>query len=152
MDERPCEVWFYHLERGSIEETLPELLEKTLKRGWRAQVRSSQAGKLADLDVSLWTYRDDSFLPHGRSDERHADRQPILLGTDPENLNGAEALFILDGDPGDLSGYQRCVMVFSGQDEGALQQARGLWARCKSAGHAVAYWRQSEGRGWEKQA
>ena len=35
-----CEVWFYHLERTGLEQALPELLNKTLARGWRALVRS----------------------------------------------------------------------------------------------------------------
>ena len=33
------EVWFYHLERTGLDQALPELLEKTLQRGWRAVVR-----------------------------------------------------------------------------------------------------------------
>ena len=32
----PCEVWFYHLERTALDQALPELLEKTLAKGWRA--------------------------------------------------------------------------------------------------------------------
>ncbi|HXQ47651.1 MAG TPA: DNA polymerase III subunit chi, partial [Caulobacteraceae bacterium] len=37
----PCEVWFYHLERTALDQALPELLEKTLARGWRAIVRAT---------------------------------------------------------------------------------------------------------------
>ena len=33
------DVLFYHLERSRPEEVLPTLLEKTLKRGWRALVK-----------------------------------------------------------------------------------------------------------------
>ena len=36
-----CEVWFYHLERTSLDQALPELLEKTLARGWKAVVRTA---------------------------------------------------------------------------------------------------------------
>ena len=36
MAAAPCEVWFYHLEQTGLEQALPELLEKTLQRGWRA--------------------------------------------------------------------------------------------------------------------
>ncbi|MDB5454933.1 MAG: polymerase chi subunit HolC, partial [Caulobacter sp.] len=39
MAATPCDVWFYHLERSALEQVLPELLEKTLGRGWRALVR-----------------------------------------------------------------------------------------------------------------
>ena len=149
--DAPCELWFYHLERSTLEQVLPELLERTLKRGWRARVRSDQADRIEAIDGWLWTYRDESFLPHGRTDEPFADRQPVLLGTGAENLNGAQALFVLDGDPGDLQPYARCIVIFDGRDEVALQSARDMWKRYKRGGHGVTYWRQSETRGWEKQ-
>ena len=148
----PCEIWFYHLERASLEQVLPELLEKTLSRGWRARVRAREPARIEALDAWLWTYRDDSFLPHGVTGEPFAERQPILLGDGSDNPNGAQALFLLDDDPGDLAGYERCVVIFDGRDEAALQGARALWTRYRRAGHAVTYWRQGESRGWEKQA
>jgi DNA polymerase-3 subunit chi len=146
-----CEVWFYHLERSSLEQVLPELLEKTIGRGWRARVRAAGAERIAALDDWLWAWRDDSFLPHGKADEPFAERQPILLGECPGNPNGAQALFVVDADPGDLTGYARCIMIFDGRSDDALLEARALWTRYRKAGHEVAYWRQGETRGWEKQ-
>jgi len=146
-----CEVWFYHLERASLEQVLPELLEKTLSRGWRARVRSAQRARVEAIDNLLWTYRDDSFLPHGVTGEPFADRQPILLGEGGDNPNDAQALFVVDGDPGDLAGYTRCVVVFDGRDEAALKAAQEQWVHYRKAGHGVTYWRQGESRGWEKQ-
>ncbi len=148
----PCEVWFYHLERTSLEQVLPELLEKTLRRGWRARIRAEDPGRIEALDAWLWTYRDDSFLPHGVVGEPFAERQPVLIGAGPDNPNRAEAVFLLDGDPGDLASYERCIVIFDGRDEAALQGARALWSRYRKAGYAVTYWRQGESRGWEKQA
>jgi DNA polymerase-3 subunit chi len=151
LDAPACEVWFYHLERASLEQVLPELLEKTLARGWRARVRSGQPSRLESIDNWLWTYREDSFLPHGVLGEPFADRQPIMLDAGGENRNGAQALFVVDGDPGDLAGYVRCVVIFDGRDDLALQSSRVMWTRYKKAGHEVTYWRQGEGRGWVKQ-
>jgi len=145
------EVWFYHLERSSLEQALPELLEKTLQRGWKAVVRAREAGRAAQLDEWLWTYRDDSFLPHGSDHEPNAARQPILLTTGGENPNGADALFVVDGaELGDIEGYARCVVIFDGGDETQLAAARAQFRTAKAAGAAVSYWQQ-KGRGWEKQ-
>lgn len=152
MATSACEVWFYHLERSTHEQVLPELLEKTLARGWKALVKSGDPGRLENLDASLWTYRDDSFLPHGRANEPMAQRQPILLSDEGQNTNAAEVLFVLDGDPGDLAGLARCVVIFDGHDEAALSRARTLWKSCTAAGLPVSYWRQGEERGWVKQA
>jgi len=152
MGEATCEVWFYHLERTGLEQALPELLEKTLARSWRALVRVRDADRIEHLDGWLWSYRDESFLPHGLAEEPNAARQPVLLTTGPDNLNQAQALFLLDGaDPGDLAPFERCVVLFDGRDDAALAVARAQWSAVKGGGHPVSYWKQ-QARGWEKQA
>jgi len=152
MSETPCEVWFYHLEQSGLDQVLPELLERTLGRGWKAIVRTSVAERVEHLDGWLWAYRDDSFLPHGPADEPQNARQPILLSTSFENPNGADVLFLVDGaEPGELAGYTRCMVVFDGRDEAQLATARRQWTAIKGKGHPVSYWRQ-QARGWEKQA
>jgi DNA polymerase-3 subunit chi len=147
-----CEVWFYHLERSGLDQVLPELLDKTLQRGWKALVRSPERDRIEHLDGWLWTFREDSFLPHGPADEPDAARQPILLTTGAENPNGADVLFLIDGaEAGALDDFQRCILLFDGRDEAALAEARQRWKAVKAAGHPASYWRQAE-RGWERQA
>ena len=153
MAEGGCEVWFYHLERTSLDQALPELLEKTLARNWRALVRSTAAERIEHLDGWLWTYRDDAFLPHGVDGEPMAERQPVLITTRMDNPNQAQALFLIDGaEPGDLSDYARCVLLFDGRDEAAVAAARGRWRAFKDAGCEISYWRQGESSGWRKEA
>ena len=152
MPKGACEVWFYHLERTGLDQALPELLEKTLQRGWRALVRTPVPERIEHLDSWLWSYRDDSFLPHGPAEEPDAERQPIVLTTGQENPNRADALFLVDGaEPGDLTGYARCVVLFDGADPEQLALARSQWKRVKDGGSPVSYWKQ-QARGWEKQA
>ena len=150
-----CEVWFYHLEQTTLDQALPDLLERTLARGWRALVRSPDRQRLDHLDIWLWTYRDDSFLPHGLAEEPQAARQPILLAQDGDAAtpaNQPHALFLLDdADAGGLTDYARCILLFDGRDETMLAAARQRWRALKAQGHACVYWRQGE-RGWEKQA
>jgi DNA polymerase-3 subunit chi len=125
MTDAPCEVWFYHLER-SAEQVLPELLEKTLGRGWKALVRGGDPGRMEGLDGHLWTYRDETFLPHGLASEPMAERQPVLLTDQMDNPGGGDALFLIDGaEPGDLAGMSRCVLLFDGRDESALLRRAG---------------------------
>ncbi|HEY2177410.1 MAG TPA: DNA polymerase III subunit chi [Caulobacteraceae bacterium] len=148
-----CEIWFYHLERTRLEQVLPELLEKTLARGWRAIVRTDAPERIEQLDAWLWTYRDDSFLAHGLENEPMADRAPVVLATSQGNPNGAKALFLLDGAAaGDLAEFERCILIFDGLDPAALGEARRQWAAFKDEGREVAYWRQGEKKGWERQA
>jgi DNA polymerase-3 subunit chi len=147
------EIWFYHLERSTLDQVLPGLLEKTRERGWRAIVRAADPGLLDDIDERLWAWRDESFLAHARASDPEPARQPILLTGGQENLNDAQALFIVDGSElGDTKGFDRCFIIFDGRDEAALQGARQRWKTLKGGGANLAYWKQSpEGR-WEKAA
>ncbi|MCB1482579.1 MAG: DNA polymerase III subunit chi [Rhodobiaceae bacterium] len=152
MSEQP-EIFFYHLERQALEQALPLLVEKSLERGWKALVRCGSYERLEALDTALWTYREDSFLPHGRDSEAGAPDEPALLTTEAANPNGAHVLFVVDRAGTDaLNGYERIVYMFDGRDDEALTQARGFWKEAKEAGHDLTYWQQ-DGRGrWEKKA
>lgn len=148
-----AEIWFYHLEQASPDAVLPDLLEKTRARGWKALVVSPDEDRLKLLDMALWTERAESFLPHGLAREAHAERQPILLSSEQDPVNGAECLFLLDGElPTDPDAFTRTLLLFDGHDEQAIQAARGLWKTSAAAGHTISYWKQSETGRWEKKA
>lgn len=153
MESGPAEVLFYHLERQPLERVLPGLLEKTLARGWRAVVQATSEERLDAIDLSLWTYSDDSFLPHGNARTGFAAEQPIFLTTGDENPNGAGVRFLIDGaKPAQFAGASRFVFLLDGHDEEAVAAARSQWSAAKAVGCAVTYWQQSpEGR-WERKA
>ena len=149
----PTEALFYHLERQPLESVLPQLLERTLGRGWRAVVQAGSEERLEALDQHLWVWNEDSFLPHGRRQDGFAERQPIYLTVGPENPNGATVRFLVDGaEPPDPAGYIRLVLMFDGRDEAAVAAARQHWKVLKSQGCAVTYWQQGAKGGWEKKA
>lgn len=151
MTTSPPEVYFYHLEHRPLEAVLPQLLERTLARGWRAVVQSASEERLQAIDTHLWTYAEESFLPHGTRKDGSSDQQPVFLTTGDDNPNAATVRFCVDGAlAGELSGYARIVYLFDGRDTDALAQARGEWKRAKSAGCTVTYWQQGEGGRWEK--
>jgi DNA polymerase-3 subunit chi len=151
------EVLFYQLGRGSLEDVLPGLLERTRARAQRALVRVGTAERLASLDTTLWTYSENSFLAHGTAEDGEAARQPIYLTTENENPSGAGVLFLVDGAwpedwaRPDLAAYARIVALFDSGAEG-LEGARAAWRGAKAAGYDVTYWKQAENGKWEKLA
>lgn len=143
------EVFFYHLTRRSLEAVLPDLLERTLARGWRAVVRSPLPERIATLDTLLWTHAEESFLPHGTAAMPHAARQPLYLATGPEMPNAPDVLFLLDGAEGgeaELRTLSRAVLLFDGRDEAAVAAARADWRRVAALGLPAIYWAEEEGR------
>ncbi|MDO8289431.1 MAG: DNA polymerase III subunit chi [Parvibaculum sp.] len=147
------EVLFYHMQNAPLEQVLPQLLEASLKRDWRAVVKVGAPERLEDLTNQLWTYRAESFLPHGTADDGPAEMQPVYLTSKDENPNAAQVLFLVHGaEPVGIEPYTRCVLMFDGRDEEALNAARARWKSLKAAGHDATYWQQSDEGKWEKKA
>jgi DNA polymerase-3 subunit chi len=140
------EILFYHLKGQTPEQVLPALLQKSLDRGWRVVVQASSEERIEALDAHLWTWRDDSFLPHGTWREAEAAQQPILLTLKDDNPNGEAVRFLVEGAtmPDDASAYERVVLLFDGEDPDAVAAARARWTEVKSAGFAVTYWQADE--------
>lgn len=146
------EVFFYHLTRTPLEQTLPVLLERCRANGWRVVVRGADEGRLSWLDEKLWLLGDDSFLPHGLSGGPHDALQPVLLTSDPTLR--ADCLMCVDGaapDPTEVADMLRTCVLFDGLDDMAVQTARRHWKTLTDAGCKAVYWSQESGR-WEKKA
>ena len=149
------ETLFYHLERRSLEEVLPGLVEKSLARGWRAVIRTDSSERSDALDTLLWMYDDQSFLPHAQLGDGDGGRQPVLITVEEGNQNAAQIFFYVGGaEPSDWSGLgdlARVVLLFDGRDENALARARAAWKEARNAGHDVTYWKETSSGKFEKQ-
>jgi DNA polymerase-3 subunit chi len=145
------DISFYHMTRTTLEAALPQMLEKTLERGQRAVVRAGSAERVEALNGWLWTYKDRGFLPHGSAKDGHAALQPIWLTDKEERPNEAQVLFLTDGATSELAeAFERCAVLFDGNNEAALAAARTQWAGLKDAGHDLTYWQQNDQGRWEK--
>jgi DNA polymerase III subunit chi len=150
------ETLFYHLERRSLDDVLPGLVERTLERGWRALIKAESADRASAIDSLLWTYNDQTFLAHAQvGDGNNPARQPVLITTEDDNANAANVLFLVGGAeppawnaPKDLA---RIVLMFDGRDELALGKARAAWKESKAAGHDATYWKEMPSGKFEKQ-
>ncbi|MEL6608999.1 MAG: DNA polymerase III subunit chi [Pseudomonadota bacterium] len=147
-------VYFYHLTRSSVEDTLLMLLPKARGAGWRVAVRGTSPDRMTQLDERLWLGPDDGFLPHGVAGGPHDADQPILLTTDTEAANDPACLMSVDGAEvaaGEVTALERTCILFDGADGDALARARGQWKALTTAGCHAQYWSQESGR-WEKKA
>ena len=146
------EVGFYHLTATALDRALPRLLGKAYEASMRAVVLAASNERIAALDAALWTFDPASFLPHGTARDGNAEAQPIYLTTEEENPNDATLLVLVDGvEPAYIDQFARCLDLFDGNDEAAVEAARERWKRLKDAGHTLTYWQQTPEGGWEKQ-
>jgi DNA polymerase-3 subunit chi len=148
------EILFYHLQHQPLERVLPTLVERSLERGWQAAIQAASEERLSALDDQLWTFSDESFLPHGTDRDPDPASQPVVLTLREVNPNGASIRFLVEGAdlPPDAADYARICILFDGSDQDALLRAREQWKQAKDAGHAVAYWQQDESGRWNKKA
>ncbi|GJE56779.1 MULTISPECIES: DNA polymerase III subunit chi [Methylobacterium] len=148
------EILFYHLQRQPLEKVLPSLVEKSLERGWQAAIQVMSEERMSALDDGLWTYSDDSFLPHGTERDPDAASQPVVLTLRETNPNAAAIRFLVEGAalPPDANAYARICILFDGTDSDALAHAREQWKGAKEQGHTLAYWQQDENGRWSKKA
>ena len=147
-----AEIGFYHLLTTPLERALPRLLERACAQGHRVVIRAASPERVEYLNALLWTYGDASFLPHGSARDGNAAAHPIWLGDDAENPNGATILFLVDGvEAVDIADFARCIDMFDGNDQAAVEAARNRWRKAQTAGHALTYWQQTPS-GWEKKA
>lgn len=148
-----ADVLFYHLETRPLEAVMPLLLEKTLERGWRAVVEVGSRERAEVIDAQLWTYRDDSFLPHGLAGDELDALQPVIITIESDNPNSAAVRFFADGAvPQSGAGYERLVYLFSGHDPEAVAAAREAWRKLRGGTDKLTYWQQDANGRWEKKA
>lgn len=147
------EFRFLHLERRRIDQALPDILEEALAVGWRVVVQAASEERVEALAERLWTYSDESFLPHGSARDGEAETQPIYLTAGGDNPNGARMRVLLSGVPAAAfagGDYERVALLFDGRDEEAVAEARREWTAVKAAGATLSYWRESEDGGWAR--
>lgn len=146
-------VDFYHLQNQVLEDVLPKLLEKANETGKSIVVRIGNEERVEFLNSLLWTYNDQSFLPHGSKKDGNAELQPIWLTSGTDNPNLASILFLVDGAQAsdeEISGFVRVLNIFDGNSTPAVEQARIFWKTLKAAGNECNYWQQDQQNSWQK--
>ena len=146
-------VYFYHLTETPLDQTVPMLVGKARGAGWRVLVRGRQTPHLERLDRVLWQGAPTGFLPHGLSGGAHDAQQPVLLGVDVPG-EGFDCVMSVDGaalSAAEVGLLRRACILFDGNDDAALQHARGQWKMLSDAGCEAQYWAQDMGS-WVKKA
>ena len=146
-------VDFYHLQNKRLEDVLPKLLEKVYAINKRAVVRIGNSERVDFLNSLLWTYEEQSFLPHGSKKDGMSEMQPIWLTSENDNPNEAEFLFLADGAEAtveEVQKYERIFNIFDGNSAESLNKARTFWKELKQQSVDIFYWQQNQAGTWEQ--
>lgn len=147
------EILFYHLTQSTAEQALPALIERSLARNWRVGVQFADESRYHAMDDHLWTWADDSFIPHGKMDDPFPPLQPVYLTMQEDNPNKADIRFLLDGATCLMvESYTRLVLMFEDRDTQIVENMRTQWITYKQKAYPLTYWQQDENRRWIKKA
>ena len=131
---------FYHLQVKPLEQVLPHFWSARWSAAGARPCRRSRRSGLRVLDDLLWTYANDSFLPHGVARRgRCAGAADLSDGRDRQS-HGAQVRFLVDGAEARpaldtaAQDYERIVILFDGNDEDQLAAARAQWKVLKGQG------------------
>ncbi len=144
---------FYHLQTSILDAVLPQLLEKVYANKQRAVVKIGTRERVGYINTLLWTYDEESFLPHGSKADGNAELQPVWLTADDDNPNNANMLFLVDGadyDADKLESFVRIFYIFDGNVPEHLNKAREYWKFAKDAGVDCFYWQQNDTGKWQQ--
>ena len=148
-------VDFYHLQKAPLEQVLPKLCEKAYSTGKKIKILLDNEERIEFINSLLWTYSEESFLPHGSKKDGFIEDQPIFISTNIENENGASILILADGAQIDISllnTYERVLNIFDGNNDLALERAREYWKKIKTSDKELHYWQQNDNGVFEQKA
>jgi DNA polymerase-3 subunit chi len=141
---------FWQLSRDPFERVVALIAERTRGAGEKLLVVSGDETRRATLSRALWETKAEAFLANGEAGAPHAERQPILLSSEPQALNGARFVIFADGVWREgAEGFDRAFLLF---DEAGTPAARAVWRRFDGREDVErSYYAQEDGK-WVKKA
>ena len=146
------EIRFYHLQRQSVEQALPALLDKALQTGKKIIVRGFTEADCKKLSDAIWSAGENSFIPHGLGKDEHKADQPIWITHEDENPNDAKVLIAVnDAALFCENEFDLCCYMFDERSAQRVSEARQRWKHYKDSDNTLTYWQQGV-KGWEQKA
>jgi DNA polymerase IIIc chi subunit len=123
------EIIFYELE-NDLYKALALLLVRINNEGKRSLIFLQE--NIEELDLFLWSFGRNKFLPHATIFDKNPHRQPILLSNNNHNSNNADVLIFLQQPELDfIKQFNKvCYFFFSNNQKTTLQPNQHF---CKKA-------------------
>ena len=138
------QVDFYILQdqsERSIWQFCCRLTEKAWRLGNNVQIRTNSEEETRQLDDLMWTYSDESFLPHARQDEKTDSADipaPIILGHATNDTPCDLLINLASSSPEQIEQYPRIVEILN-ENETIKQLGRERYSKYKQSGCTVQH-------------
>jgi DNA polymerase-3 subunit chi len=133
-------VDFYSLREGSAGDRFLlacRLVERIHAEDHRIYIHVPDREQARHLDRLLWTFRQQSFLPHGIYDEADRELTPILIGVDKDPVDEDQVLINLGLEVPEFFGRFARLCEPVDRDPGVLAAGRERFKYYKDRGYAL---------------
>lgn len=104
-------------------------------QGRRIFIEASEQREAQEMDRRLWTFAEDSFVPHCLESLTDQAEEPVLIGYRSGNPNSADILILLHPkDPRALQDFRMAILLIPADDGPELAACRDLYAKLRDAG------------------
>jgi DNA polymerase-3 subunit chi len=114
-----------------------QLAHKVYKMGNQVFVRTKNPAESRLMDELMWTYSDDSFLPHAIRDDG-ADDTPVIIGHDIMQSKAFLLINLSDDLPEQIDNFERVAEIVNEAPQ-TLQSGRKRYSAYKQADFPLHY-------------
>jgi len=94
------------------------LTDKAYRQGRKVYIHTSSQAEAQMLDRLLWTFRDQSFVPHGIAGATDPDITPVIIGEQEPPEQADDVLINLSAEvPPFFSRFERVAEIVDQQEE-----------------------------------
>ena len=114
------QIDFYVLQEQSTGGRLKlacRIIEKAYRLGHRVYVRTGNSDDTNVLDDLLWTFSQNSFVPHQLSTESDSRESPVVIGEHPPAESADVVISIADDPVSNFTAYTRIVEIVGYEDD-----------------------------------
>ena len=135
------QVFFHYFEKTSGRDLLVyicRLVEKGYKQGSKPiYIHFDSENEAKEFDSLLWTFRQESFIPHTILGHPEEEKTPVIIGWDTNQIETAEALINVSQGTPRASKSTSKIHEIVGSDENKKNKAREKWKAYKANGSII---------------
>ncbi len=136
-------AFFYNASHRDVVADVARLTENIFKKNNRIVIFCIDQETTEVVDDFLWSYRDDSFIPHAIKKHGESSLNPILVTTDLDKVYEHNVLVALNGvliKENDWQRFAKIYYFFDNQDINEKENARLMWKSFSSSNVGCKYW------------
>jgi DNA polymerase-3 subunit chi len=137
---------FYKVQNENFIKTICLLVEKAYQSNYKIIIKTSDSLLENEINKTLWTYSQKTFIPHGSSKDPLPEKHPIYITTGEENPNKANLKIFVNSIEPYKGNFDKVLYIFLDNPENN-ENSRALYENYKINGASTTYHIQ-ETQGW----